>query len=115
MNIRALDHVSVRIRDLARSREFYEGLLGLSQAPRPDFGFPGAWYTLGASQLHVIQGEKGMEGIDPTDPHLALEVPSVAAVKRFLETRRIPYLAFGEQQLWVHDPDGNTVEICERR
>ena len=36
LRVRGLNHASVRISDLARSRAFYEGLLGLTAAPRPD-------------------------------------------------------------------------------
>jgi glyoxylase I family protein len=115
MNVRLLNHVSVRIADLARSRAFYEGLLGLERAPRPDLGLPGAWYGVGASQVHLIQNEGGFDGIDPSGPHFALEVPSVADVKRELDTRGVPYLALGEAQLWIRDPDGNVVELCEPR
>src|SRR2546428_141084 len=35
MRIRALQHVSIRSRDLARARDFYERLLGLPTVPRP--------------------------------------------------------------------------------
>lgn len=115
MNVRQLDHVSLRIGDLPRSRAFYEGLLGLSTAPRPELGVAGVWYQIGGSQVHLIAQQKVVDGIDPTDPHLALQVPSVAEVKRVLEARKIPYLDFGGTQLWVRDPDGNVVEICEPR
>ena len=115
MHVRRLDHASVRITDLARSRAFYEGLLGLGQAPRPDLGFPGSWYDVGGSQLHLIQNAKMMDGIDPTDPHVAFEVESLAEVKRTLDERGVTYLEFGGTQLWIRDPDGNVVELCERR
>jgi glyoxylase I family protein len=111
---RRFDHASVRIGDLARSRAFYEGLLGLSPAPRPDLGFPGAWYDLGGGQLHLIQQAKVFDEIDPTDPHLALEVEDLAEVRRLLEAQGVRYLHFGGPQLWVRDPDGNVVELCER-
>lgn len=110
-----LDHASVRITHLGRSREFYEGLLGLRQAVRPDLGFPGAWYDVGGGQLHLIQQAKVFEDIDPTDPHLALAVDSLAQVRRMLDARGIPYLEFGGPQLWIRDPDGNVIELCERR
>ncbi|TMB43042.1 MAG: glyoxalase [Deltaproteobacteria bacterium] len=113
MRIRALQHVSIRSRDLARARDFYERLLGLPAVPRPELGFPGAWYGIGTNQLHLIAHEKLMEGIDPTDPHFALEVESLEAVRRELQTSGIPYLDFGGPQLWVRDPDGNVVELCE--
>jgi len=113
MRIRALQHVSIRSRDLDRARDFYERLLGLPTVPRPELGFPGAWYGIGTSQLHLIAREQLMEGIDPTDPHFALEVESLEAVRRELQARGIPYLDFGGPQLWVRDPDGNVVEFCE--
>jgi catechol 2,3-dioxygenase-like lactoylglutathione lyase family enzyme len=110
---RRLDHTSVRIGDLARSREFYEGLLGLARAPRPDLGVGGVWYDLSGAQLHLIEAPKVMEGIDPTDAHFALEVESLATVRQVLDARAIPYLALGDAQLWIRDPDGNVVELCE--
>jgi glyoxylase I family protein len=115
MAVRRFDHASIRIADLERSRTFYEGLLRLRPAPRPDLGFPGAWYDLGGGQLHLIQQPTPMEGIDPTGPHFALEVESLAEVKRMLDSRGIPYLEFGTAQLWIRDPDGNVVELCEPR
>ncbi len=114
MRIRAVDHASVRITDLERSRAFYEGLLGLSPAPRPDLGFPGAWYDVGGTQIHLIQHGKLLDGIDPTDPHVALAVESLDAVRAELDARGVPYVHFGGPQVWVRDPDGNTVELCER-
>ena len=113
MRIRALQHVSIRSRDLARARDFYERLLGLPMVPRPELGFPGAWYGIGTGQLHLIAREKLMEGIDPTDPHFALEVESLEAVRQELKAGGIPFLDFGGAQLWVRDPDGNVVELCE--
>ena len=113
MRMRSLNHTSVRITDLERSRGFYESLLGLRPAPRPDLGFPGAWYEVGTSQVHLIQSPKMMDGIDPTDPHFALEVEDLSEVKRTLDARGVAYVEFGGSQLWVRDPDGNVVEICE--
>ncbi len=113
MHIRRLDHVSLRIADLGRARAFYEGLLGLRTAPRPELGFPGTWYDVAGTQVHLIQRDGGFDGIDPTGPHFAVQVESLAAVKHDLEARGIEYLAFGDTQLWIHDPDGNVVELCE--
>ena len=114
MRARRLDHVSVRIADLGRSREFYEGLLGLTRAPRPELGVAGVWYGIGGGQLHLIQAPAMTDDIDPTGPHFAVEVESLAEAKRALEARGLRYLDFGGPQLWVRDPDGNVVELCER-
>src|SRR4026207_990052 len=115
MRVRRLDHTSLRIADVARSREFYEALLGLETAERPELGFPGVWYDVAGAQIHLIQHGGMMDGIDPTAPHLALQVESLAEVKRALTERGIEFLSFGDAQLWIRDPDGNVVELCERR
>src|SRR3989442_15850530 len=107
--VRGRDPVSARIAGRARSRAFYEGLLGLPMAPRPDLGFPGAWYDLGGAQLHLIEQRKMFEDIDPTDPHVALRVESVERGRRTLDARGLPYLHAGGPQLWIRDPDGNVV------
>jgi glyoxylase I family protein len=115
VHAKRLDHASVRITDLARSRAFYEGLLGLETAPRPELGFPGVWYDLKGSQVHLIEQPRPLGDIDPTGPHFALEVADLEAVKRLLDERGIRYVQFGDQQLWVQDPDGNVIELCTPR
>ncbi len=112
-----LDHASICVADVARSRQFYEGLLGLTPAERPDFPFPGMWYQLGEGQLHLIQREPSVRATDSshainaTDPHFAIQVHDLEAMRRRIETAGLEMLAFGGDQLWVRDPDGNTVEL----
>jgi glyoxylase I family protein len=109
---RILDHASLRIRDLERSRQFYEAVLGLTVAPRPDLGVAGIWYALGEGQLHLIQREPTLAGaIDPTDAHVAIQVDDLDGMRRQLKAAGIEMLDFGGGQLWVRDPDGNTVEL----
>ncbi len=107
----SLDHAGIRVGDLDRSRQFYEGLLGLEVAPRPDFGLPGIWYTLGASQLHLIQNQPSDATIDPTAPHFAIVVEDLESVRDKLTKAGLEMLAVGSDVFWVKDPDGNTVEL----
>jgi glyoxylase I family protein len=117
MSHRTLDHASICVTDLARARQFYEGLLGLIAANRPEFPFPGMWYQLGEGQLHLIQREPlhRIDGcahtINATDPHFAIQVDDLDALRRRMESAGVEVLAFGGEQLWVLDPDGNTVEL----
>jgi glyoxylase I family protein len=117
MPSRILDHTSICVTNVERSREFYEGLLGLSPAERPDFGFPGMWYQLGEGQLHLIQRERGgaADGdprtINAADPHFAIQVDDLDSMRRRIQAAGLQMLDFGSAQLWVHDPDGNTVEL----
>lgn len=114
---RILDHASICVTNVERSRQFYEGLLGLTPAPRPDFGFPGMWYQIGEGQLHLIQRQRAdstghpAQSIDATDPHLAIRVDDLDGMRRRLQAAGLEILDFGSEQLWVHDPDGNTVEL----
>lgn len=108
---RNLDHAAVRIRSVDQSRRFYEGLLGLEPAERPELGLPGMWYTLGASQLHLIENESVSSGIDPTGPHFAIVVDDLDAVRERLTKSGFEILEIGSELFWVRDPDGNTVEL----
>ena len=111
----AFSHAAVRISDVGRARNFYENVLGLRTLPRPDFGFGGAWYGVGGNQIHLISSEKRRDGIDPLGPHIALTVEDFDATKAALKEQGIQFLeAPGNmigRQLWVLDPDGNTVEL----
>jgi glyoxylase I family protein len=50
----ALHHVSVPSSELTRSREFYEGILGLRPMERPPFAVEGIWYAVGPLQIHLV-------------------------------------------------------------
>jgi len=47
MPLTGLNHYLVVSKNLERSRKFYEQVLGLELADRPDFGFPGYWLKIG--------------------------------------------------------------------
>jgi len=108
-----LHHAAIRVSDFERSKTFYEGLLGFEQAPRPDLGFPGAWYRLGDGQLHLMQSGKMFDKIDPTDPHVAIEVEDYEGTKQTLREKGIEFIELGPQ-LWILDPDGYTVELRQK-
>jgi catechol 2,3-dioxygenase-like lactoylglutathione lyase family enzyme len=43
MDIKRVDHYSIRTHDLESSRRFYTEVVGLKEGPRPPFNFPGYW------------------------------------------------------------------------
>ena len=47
MDIKRVDHYSIRTRDLASSKRFYTEVIGLREGPRPPFDFPGYWLYSG--------------------------------------------------------------------
>ena len=66
IRVRQIDHVTFVVRDLAASRAFYEGVLGMECVPRPEFSFPGLWFQSGKTQIHLIleHPESGPAGVE---------------------------------------------------
>ena len=110
-----LHHTSIRVSDLSRARSFYERLIGLETIERPELGVPGAWYGIGAGQLHLIACAPMGAAIDPSGPHFALEVDDLDRVRSELTAAGVETLDPGGDQLWVRDPDGNVVELTQVR
>jgi catechol 2,3-dioxygenase-like lactoylglutathione lyase family enzyme len=79
--IRGILHTTFLVADLAKSRAFYEGVLGLKvNAARPAMSFDGVWYDVGANQqIHLMELPNPESGLQrPThggrDRHVALTV-----------------------------------------
>lgn len=118
-----LSHVSVTVTDVAKAREFYTGLLGLEEIPRPAFDFPGIWYSLGGElQLHIILNDRRVrpaverEKIEARSPHFALWTDDADATalkigRLGLPCRDVVAGPTGLRQIFVKDPDGNMVEF----
>jgi len=118
-----LSHVSITVTDVAKAREFYTGLLGLQEIPRPAFDFPGIWYSLGGElQLHIILNDQLVrpaverEKIVARYPHFALWTDDADETARKVEQtglacRDVVSGPTGLRQIFVKDPDGNMVEF----
>jgi glyoxylase I family protein len=116
IKIRRFAHSALRISDADRAKAFYENVLGLGRLDsRPNFKFGGAWYAIEGNQLHLISAEKREGAINPMGPHIALEVEDFEETKRTLRELGIDFLEapsnMAGRQLWILDPDGNTVEL----
>jgi catechol 2,3-dioxygenase-like lactoylglutathione lyase family enzyme len=121
IGIESLHHVAVCVTDLARAKQFYGGVLGLTEIPRPPFDFGGAWYELGPGQLHLIVHPPTLtmrrtREIDVKDGHLAIRVTSYQQTLDHLRRNGIECVARPENltpwpQIYVTDPDGNVIEL----
>ncbi len=56
MDIKRVDHYSIRTRDLESSRRFYTEVIGLREGPRPPFDFPGYWLYSGEPPRDLQKG-----------------------------------------------------------
>lgn len=118
-----LHHVSFAVADLAKSKAFFGGVIGLPEIQRPAFNFAGAWYAIGDRQLHLIEqpgaGRDSSSRLSRSD-HMALEVKDIALAAAALDDAGIEYQrggneALGFSQIFCADPDGHTIEFVHYR
>lgn len=119
MHIIGLNHAQITIPKGAeeQGRQFYCGLLGMPEIPKPESlrGRGGFWLQAGDRQVH-IGTEDGVDR-EKTKAHLAYEVDDVAAWRVFLEQHAIPVLdsvpISGCERFEFRDPFGNRVEFIQ--
>lgn len=119
MIARRLHHVSFAVRDLERSRAFYEGLLGLERIARPDLGVGGVWYRAGEAEVHLIVTPEGVDvgaappALTPLANHQAFEIEDYEKTLEQLRSRGVDVLGTSADagQMWIRDPDGNVIEL----
>ena len=124
MIAKAVHHVSFAVADLDRARDFYEGVLGLEQIERPDLGrLQGVWYRTGQSEVHLIVTPEGADvgstpqGISPIANHVAFRIDDYKQVRDQLEAKGLEVRETNPSigQMWIHDPDGNEIELIAPR
>ncbi len=115
-----IDHHSIIIQDIEKSRHFYADILGLEiDENRPDLSFDGLWVKVGGQQaIHCLC----LENPDPQDNrpehggrdrHVCLLVRDINALIDMLEQHYIHYThsKSGRQAIFFRDPDGNAIEV----
>lgn len=131
MDIRSLNHVSLLVRDVERSRQFYNQILGMEEVPRPaTFNFPGAWLRKGSVIIHLV-GEAEPGRVDQVYPgtynpdelsrgygsHIAFEVADLESALHHLRTHNIEIVGGprprgdGVTQFYICDPDRYVLEF----
>lgn len=117
IEVSQIDHVSVLITDVERSRHFYGEILGLKDkevAPPKSFDFVVVWYIFGNQHIHLLLKPTP----DTESPrHFALQVKDINAAREWFreknieieETVKIP----SADRFFVRDPDQNRIEIIQ--
>jgi glyoxylase I family protein len=113
-------HSSFITSDLARSRAFYEGVLGLKPNPiRPKMSYDGVWYDVAPNQqIHLLLLPDPEAGLQRPvhggrDRHVALAVSDLAMLAERLDRAGIAYTlsSSGHRALFCRDPDQNALEF----
>lgn len=121
--ITEINHVNVTVPTSMEeaAKHFYGSVMGLQEVPKPEEskGRGGAWYQLGAVQLHLSREDATIEN-QASKRHVCYLVGDLAqAEQRFRETgvEIIPddMPVAGWPRFYVHDPGGNRIEIAEAR
>ena len=130
MPVTAINHYLVVSKNLERSKKFYQEVLGLELAERPDFGFPGYWLKTGdnicvhlASQdpnkirdnFLLKKHPKGTTGSGSVD-HIAFLAQNPEEVRNRIQKNRVEmhFRSFPDArlfQIFLKDPDDVTIEL----
>ena len=132
MPITELNHFLLVARNLEKTRRFYEKVLGLRIAARPDFGFPGYWLkTAGDICVHLASQKpnkirdsfllkkhpRGTRGSGSVD-HIAFLARDADAVRKRIQKNKVAmhFRSFPDAspplfQIFLKDPDQVTIEL----
>jgi catechol 2,3-dioxygenase-like lactoylglutathione lyase family enzyme len=117
--ISGMNHFTITAEDRTQTLDFYCGLLGLVEGPRPDLGFPGAWlYPPGGAEavLHIYWDRPMPALRTGVIDHMAFTASDLRSVKARFDARGVAYelrqqRGSGTWQLFSHDPNGARVEL----
>ena len=122
MRIQGVGHVVLKVRDLERSKAFYEGVLGLKEVAC----FPGrmVFFSAGSNHHDLAVMAVGADAPAPPDhavglAHVALKIGDSLEVlreaKAQLDAHQVPIQGTRDhrvsQSIYCEDPDGNTIEL----
>src|SRR5438270_5706539 len=133
MPLTHLEHYLVLTDDLDGTRDFYAKALGMRIGPRPALGFPGHWLYLGEVPcIHIAEWEsyrihssrtgigisERAPGTGPVD-HIAFNGRDVESLKAALIAHGVEFALneipdIGLTQLFLHDPNGEKIELNVR-
>ena len=128
-----LHHVNLSTKNVEEMDDFYRSVLDLK--PEPSLaavrvtgqGYAGkvAFVSDGDIQVHLAEQDLNCafrtgNAVNPLlRGHVAFRTDDIAAVKRRLDEKGIPYSDYGAwamkgwEQIFFYDPDGNVVEVHE--
>ncbi len=110
-----IDHCSIIVTNVARSRDFYGRVLGLKEIAAPkEFDFVAIWYDLGGTYIHLLQKPLA-DAISPR--HFCLHTPDARAARAYFAGLGVPIdetvKIAAADRFFVRDPDGNRIEVLQ--
>lgn len=118
MKVTALSHVNVTVPPSLEeaTKHFYRAVMGLQEVPKPaeSKGRGGAWYQLGAVQLHLSRED---EVDNSSKRHVCYLVADLAEAEQHFRGAGVEVIPDslpipGSPRFYVRDPGGNLIEIA---
>jgi lactoylglutathione lyase len=120
-----LNHMSVNVRDLARSAKFYSEVLRLPEIENGTRQSNIRWFGLGAGQsVHLIEGDPGPTFVT-ISTHFCISASDWPSALEHLQMQGVAYCnvkhekgkvhvrADGVRSVYFQDPDGYWIELNE--
>jgi catechol 2,3-dioxygenase len=122
MQVKALGHVVLKVRDLERSAAFYRDILGMKEVARYQgvmafFTLGGNHHDLGLMQLgaQAADADHGSVGLYHVAFKVGDSLDELRACKVHLEANNVSIFGMSDhgvsQSLYIHDPDGIEIEL----
>jgi catechol 2,3-dioxygenase-like lactoylglutathione lyase family enzyme len=125
MPAESLNHYTIQARDVEKTKDFYEQIVGLKVGDRPPLNFPGYWLYCGGTPTVHLLGYQANAKVIPDGPsypaetgrldHIAFSCTGLKDMKATLQAHSIKYdervlPRLNMTQLFYLDPDGISVE-----
>jgi catechol 2,3-dioxygenase-like lactoylglutathione lyase family enzyme len=116
-----LSHVNVTVpRELEETtKHFYGVIMGLEEVPKPpeSKGRGGAWYQLGAVQLHLSREDPPADNVS-SKRHVCYSVQNLDEAKQQFRDAGVEIIPDSlpipaSPRFYVRDPGGNLIEVAQ--
>jgi catechol 2,3-dioxygenase-like lactoylglutathione lyase family enzyme len=123
MEVIALHHVNMTVPASVEeaAKHFYGSVMGLREVPKPaeSKGRGGAWYQLGAVQLHLSREDAATEN-QRSKRHVCYVVLDLSQAEQRFRQAGVEIIpddmpVAGWPRFYVSDPGGNRIEIAQDR
>ncbi len=103
-------HVNLRVDRLDEAVRFYRDVMGLEPVERRDTKGVGAWFRLGALEVHLAEDATPQPR---SKRHFAVEVADAAAARKTAAAAGAEIDQEEAGRFWMRDPAGNRIEVVQ--
>ena len=117
IRLKRVNHLTYNVKDKQRALQFWEDVLGIKRIPSQVEMDHIIWLQLpSGTMVHLVENPEA-----PSKPshHGAFEVDDIEAAAKALQAKGVETTAIttrkdGQRVFFLHDPDGNRIEICTK-